>query len=127
MKVTEKSDVYSFGVVLLELITGKRPIEPEFGENKDIVYWASHKIYEKEDAFVVLDSKISQSFKEEMIRALRIAVSCTHKLPTLRPSMREVVQMLQDVDPCKWNTTMQVKDSKHANVIVDIPRRLNKL
>jgi len=127
LKVTEKSDVYSFGVVLLELITGKRPIEPEFGENKDIVYWASHKIYEKEDAFVVLDSKISKSFKEEMIRALRIAVSCTHKLPALRPSMREVVQMLQDVDPCKWNTTMQVKDSKHANVIVDIPRRLNKL
>jgi hypothetical protein len=114
-------------VVLLDVIIGKQPIEPEFGENKDIVYWASHKIYEKEDAFVVLDSKISQSFKEEMIQALRIAVSCTHKLPALRPSMREVVQMLKDVDPCKWNTTMQVKDSKHANVIVDIPRRLNKL
>jgi serine/threonine protein kinase len=115
LKVTEKSDVYSFGVVLLELITGKRPIEPEFGENKDIVYWTSHKIYERKDAFVVLDSKISKSFKEEMIRALRIAVSCTDKLPTLRPSMREVVQMLQDADPCKFNTTMQVKGSKHAN------------
>jgi serine/threonine protein kinase len=115
LKVTEKSDVYSFGVVLLELITGKRPIATEFGENKDIVYWTSHKIYERKDAFVVLDSKISKSFKEEMIRALRIAVSCTDKLPTLRPSMREVVQMLQDADPCKFNTTMQVKGSKHAN------------
>lgn len=127
VKVTEKSDVYSFGVVLLELITGKRPIEPEFGENKDIVYWTSNKIYEKEDALVVLDSKISKSFKEEMLRTLRIAVSCTDKLPALRPSMREVVQMLQDADPCNWNKTMQVKDSKPANVIVDIPKRLHKL
>jgi serine/threonine protein kinase len=71
LKVTEKSDVYSFGVVLLELITGKGPIELEFGENKDIVYWTSHKI----------------------------AVSCTHKQPTLQPSMREVVRMLEDADP----------------------------
>jgi len=101
LKVTVKSDVYSFGVVLLELITGRRPIEPEFGENNDIVSWTSGKIYEREDAIVVLDSNISKSFKKEMIQVLKIAVSCTNKLPALRPSMREVVQMLLDADPCK--------------------------
>ena len=37
--MTEKSDVYSFGVVLMELITGKRPNDSCFGENKDIVKW----------------------------------------------------------------------------------------
>ncbi|CAK9174741.1 unnamed protein product, partial [Ilex paraguariensis] len=41
LNVTEKSDIYSFGVVLLELITGKRPNDSSFGENKDIVKWVT--------------------------------------------------------------------------------------
>ncbi|XP_019229218.1 PREDICTED: putative proline-rich receptor-like protein kinase PERK6 [Nicotiana attenuata] len=36
-KVTEKSDVYSFEVVLMELVTGKKPVDAEYGENNDIV------------------------------------------------------------------------------------------
>jgi serine/threonine protein kinase len=37
LNVNKKSDIYSFGVVILELVTGSRPIDPEFGENKDLV------------------------------------------------------------------------------------------
>jgi hypothetical protein len=33
-KMTEKSDFYNFRVVLMELITGKGPVEPEFTENR---------------------------------------------------------------------------------------------
>jgi serine/threonine protein kinase len=35
LNVGEKSDIYSFGVVLLELVTGKRPVESTFGEMGD--------------------------------------------------------------------------------------------
>ncbi|GLJ17334.1 hypothetical protein SUGI_0300990, partial [Cryptomeria japonica] len=99
-EVTEKSDIYSFGVVLLELVTGKQPVEPEFGDSKHIVFWISQKICSQQGPFEVLDSRISKYFEEEMIKVLKIAVRCTFEVPTLRPSMREVVQMLLEADPC---------------------------
>ncbi|PWA63263.1 leucine-rich repeat receptor-like protein kinase PXL2 [Artemisia annua] len=39
LKVDEKIDIYSYGVVLMELITGKYLMEPEFGDSVDIVEW----------------------------------------------------------------------------------------
>ncbi|KAK7842029.1 receptor-like protein kinase 7 [Quercus suber] len=100
-KVNEKSDVYSFGVVLMELVSGKRPIDPEYGENKDIVSWVSSKIKTRESVLSVVDSRIPEVSKEEVVKVLKIAVLCTATLPTLRPTMRSVVQMLEDAEPGK--------------------------
>ncbi|XP_028791357.1 receptor protein-tyrosine kinase CEPR2-like [Neltuma alba] len=96
-QVTEKSDVYSFGVVLLELLTGREPIEEDYGEGKDIVYWAMTNLNARESAIKILDDKIaSESVEDEMIKVLKVAIQCTTKLPSLRPSMRGVVKMLID-------------------------------
>lgn len=102
-KATTKCDVYSFGVVLLELITGKKPVEAEFGENKNIVYRVSTKVETKEEAYDVLDKRLSGSFKEDMMKVLRIAIRCTCRTPALRPTMNEVVQQLIEADPCKFD------------------------
>ncbi|XP_051179744.1 uncharacterized protein [Lolium perenne] len=104
VKVTEKTDVYSFGVVLLELVTGRSPIDARFGEGKDIVYWLSSKLA-TESLDGVLDPRVaapSDKGKEDMLRVLRIAMLCTVKLPTVRPTMRDVVKMLTDAisGPC---------------------------
>ncbi|KAG2704004.1 hypothetical protein I3760_06G162900 [Carya illinoinensis] len=99
-KVNEKSDVYSFGVVLMELVTGKRPIEPEVGESGDIVSWICSKMHGKEGLLDLVDSTISEALKEDAIKVLRIAIHCTAKLPSLRPSMMVVVQMLEEAEPC---------------------------
>ncbi|XP_048226959.1 receptor protein-tyrosine kinase CEPR2 isoform X2 [Ricinus communis] len=100
LKVTEKSDVYSFGVVLLELVTGRRPIEEAYGESKDIVYWVWTHLNDRENVIKVLDHEVaSESLQGDMIKVLKIAILCTTKLPNLRPNMREVVKMLVDADP----------------------------
>ncbi|KAI6689178.1 hypothetical protein NL676_026006 [Syzygium grande] len=103
-KTTTKCDVYSFGVVLMELITGKRPAEPEFGENKNIICWISTKVDTKESTVEALDKRLSGSFREDIIRVLHIAIRCTYGAPALRPTMNEVVQLLIEADPCKFDS-----------------------
>ncbi|XP_062099410.1 receptor protein-tyrosine kinase CEPR2 isoform X2 [Humulus lupulus] len=101
LKVTEKCDVYSFGVVLLELVTGRRSIEEEYGEGKDIVYWVSTHLNNREDVIKILDKKVAfELVQDDMIKVLKVAIACTKKLPSLRPTMREVVKMLVDAESC---------------------------
>ncbi|KAH0919990.1 hypothetical protein HID58_027650 [Brassica napus] len=105
-KATEKSDVYSFGVVLLELATGFRPVEDEFGEGKDIVDYVFFKIQQDgRNLRNVLDKQVLSTYVEEsMIKVLKMGLLCTTKLPSLRPSMRDVVRKLEDADPCVSNS-----------------------
>ncbi|XP_054825249.1 receptor protein-tyrosine kinase CEPR2 isoform X2 [Prosopis cineraria] len=107
-EVTEKSDVYSFGVVLLELLTGREAIEEDYGEGKDIVYWVMTNLDDRESAINILDDKIaSESVEDEMIKVLKVAIQCTTKLPSLRPTMRDVVKMLIDA----YSSPFQSPDS----------------
>lgn len=105
LKVTEKSDVYSFGVVLLELVTGRRPIEEEYGEGKDIVYWVGTHVNDQENVRQLLDQNVvSDRVQEDMLKMLKVAIICTNKLPTPRPTMRDVVKMIIDADSCTFKS-----------------------
>lgn len=108
--ITEKSDVYSFGVVLLELVSGREPIEEEYGEAKDIVYWVLSNLNDRESILNILDERVTSESVEDMIKVLKIAIKCTTKLPSLRPTMREVVKMLIDAEPCAFKSPN--KDTK---------------
>ncbi|KAL0419711.1 UNVERIFIED_CONTAM: MDIS1-interacting receptor like kinase [Sesamum radiatum] len=101
LKVDEKSDIYSYGVVLMELLTGKRPLDPEFGDSVDIVEWIRRKIRENRPLEEALDPSVGNTkhVQEEMLLVLRFAILCTAKLPKDRPSMRDVLSMLGEAKP----------------------------
>lgn len=95
LRVNEKSDIYSFGVVILELVTGKLPVDPEYGE-KDLVKWVCSTIEQKGIEHVI-DPKFDMRCKQEILKVLNIGLLCANSLPINRPSMRVVVKMLQEV------------------------------
>ncbi|PSS05676.1 Receptor-like protein kinase [Actinidia chinensis var. chinensis] len=95
LRVNEKSDIYSFGVVILELVTGRRPIDPEFGE-KDLVTWVCNSLDQKGTNHVI-DPNLDSAFKEQISKVLDIGLLCVSSLPSIRPSMRRVVKLLQEV------------------------------
>lgn len=100
LKITEKSDVYSFGVVLLEIITGKRPVDPSFPDGQHVIQWVREHLKSKKDPIQVLDSKLQghpDTQIQEMLQALGIALLCTSNRAEDRPTMKDVAALLREI------------------------------
>ncbi|KAJ1421742.1 Serine/threonine-protein kinase, active site [Sesbania bispinosa] len=101
-RATEKSDVYSFGVLLLELVTGKRPTDPSFAKRGlNVVGWMNTLLRENrlED---VVDKRCSDAEWESVEVILELAASCTDANADDRPTMNQVLQLLEQevMSPC---------------------------
>ena len=91
---TDKADVYSFGVLSLVVACGRRPIDPSLPPQEGRIIdwvWLLHKSDKLEDA---LDPSIVRT--DEWIRVLHLALTCCHPNPDVRPTMRQVIQVLKD-------------------------------
>ncbi|CAI9098846.1 OLC1v1035567C1 [Oldenlandia corymbosa var. corymbosa] len=98
---TPKSDVYGFGVILFELITGKKPVDDNYPDEKEgtLVSWVRGLIRRNEGSRAI-DPKIQGTGLEmQMVEALKIGYLCTADLPLKRPSMQQVVGLLKDIEP----------------------------
>ncbi|KAA3458875.1 proline-rich receptor-like protein kinase PERK3 isoform X1 [Gossypium australe] len=94
-----KSDVYSYGVVLLELLTGRKPVDmsqPSGQEN--LVTWARPILRDKDRLEELSDPGLGGKYpKEDFIRVCTIAAACVAPEASQRPTMGEVVQSLKMV------------------------------
>ena len=95
-QLTTKSDVYSFGILLLELISGRKPIENiGHGVKCNIIDWATPLLEDgKVEEFV--DPRLEGKYdEEEVIRVVKVATMCLQNSPGKRPTMIEVVNHLK--------------------------------
>ncbi|AAF75806.1 putative protein kinase RLK-Pelle-LRR-VII-1 family [Arabidopsis thaliana] len=95
LRVSDKCDVYSYGVVLLELVTGRKPVESP-SEN-EVVILRDHvrNLLETGSASDCFDRRLRGFEENELIQVMKLGLICTTENPLKRPSIAEVVQVLE--------------------------------
>lgn len=100
-QISEKSDVYSFGIVLLEILTGRHPLDPTLPGGAHLVQWVrEHMQAKRDDVSELLNARLKGSAEadvHEMRQVLSLAALCVAHRADDRPAMKDVVALLKEI------------------------------
>ncbi|KAL4563005.1 hypothetical protein LXL04_027036 [Taraxacum kok-saghyz] len=93
---TVKSDVYSFGVVMLELLTGRKPLDSSRARSEQsLVRLATPQLHDIDSLAKMVDPTLNGMYPAKSLsRFADIIALCVQPEPEFRPPMSEVVQAL---------------------------------
>lgn len=98
-KVNDKTDVYAFGVVLLELITGRKPIDTTNPKGQEsLIMWA-RPLLQDGNMESLVDKCLQNVYDtNEMHRMMLAATLCLRETSHYRPCMSRILKLLQGED-----------------------------
>lgn len=101
-RVSDKADVYSYGVVLLELLSDKKALDPSFvsyGNGFNIVQWACMLLRQGRAKEFFTEGLWDTGPHDDLVEVLHLAVVCTVDSLSTRPTMKQVVRRLKQLQP----------------------------
>ncbi|KAF3946886.1 hypothetical protein CMV_026898 [Castanea mollissima] len=92
--ISLQTDIYSFGIVLLEIVCCRRSIEVNVSTADEIILsnWVYNCFAAGELAKLVKDENVDTMTLERMVK---VGLWCVQEDPALRPSMKNVILMLE--------------------------------
>ncbi|KAL5573179.1 hypothetical protein UlMin_022776 [Ulmus minor] len=93
--VSYKSDVYSYGMMVLEMVGGRKNVDAMAARSSEIYFpdWVRKHI--EEDENLKLDKTMSKEEEEITRKMIIVSLWCIQTIPSDRPSMTKVVEMLE--------------------------------
>ncbi|RLN18933.1 putative LRR receptor-like serine/threonine-protein kinase [Panicum miliaceum] len=118
-KSSERTDVFGYGIMLLELVTGQRAIDFSRLEEEDDVLLLDHvkKLQREGHLNAIVDRNLNSNYNgQEVEMMIQIALLCTQASPEDRPSMSEVVRMLEGEGLAeRWEEWQQVEVTRRED------------
>ncbi|XP_031256018.1 probable receptor-like serine/threonine-protein kinase At5g57670, partial [Pistacia vera] len=114
--VDEKTDVFAFGVLLLEIITGRKPVD---SSQQNLLLWAK-PFMESGNITELIDPSLEDKYDSDQMHRLVLASAyCVRQSSAWRPSMSEVLELLtkgHDSEAAKnWRMPKCTSDSDELN------------
>ncbi|CAI9098478.1 OLC1v1035130C2 [Oldenlandia corymbosa var. corymbosa] len=109
--VDEKTDVFAFGVFLLELISGKKPVD---GTHQSLHSWAK-PILSRGEIEKVVDPRLEGEYDAKQLHRLAFAASlCIRGSAIWRPTMSEVLEVMleEEINEETWKMPEQEEEQE---------------
>ncbi|XP_019449894.1 PREDICTED: calmodulin-binding receptor-like cytoplasmic kinase 1 [Lupinus angustifolius] len=116
--LTEKSDVYSFGVLLVEMITGRHPVEPQRQLNERVTIRWAMQMWKQGEAVVAMDPRLRRNpaSNKAIEKIFRLAYQCLAPMRKSRPSMKNCAEVL-------WGIRKDFRDKALTHHSSNFPER----
>ncbi|XP_065882086.1 probable serine/threonine-protein kinase PBL7 [Euphorbia lathyris] len=94
--VSVRTDVYAFGIILLQLISGQKVVDSKRNEGRQSLRQWAEAVIERLALHELVDKRMDDSHDTyELYLMAKAAYLCIQAIPEKRPSMGEIVRLLE--------------------------------
>ncbi|OIW16522.1 hypothetical protein TanjilG_32193 [Lupinus angustifolius] len=124
-QLTDKSDVYSFGVLLVEIVTGRHPIESDRAiSDRVTIRWAM-RMLKKGEPVIAMDPRLRRSpaSNKAAEKVLKLAFQCLAPTKESRPSMKSCAEVLWAIRKAFKDQTLSHDPTLPSHHSAFVPQR----
>ncbi|KAJ7962650.1 putative Receptor protein kinase [Quillaja saponaria] len=124
-RITKKTDIWSLGILILEILTGKFPenyMTQRHNSDADIASWVNEMIKEKRISEVFdVDMGGVGSSKGELLKLLKIGLSCCEADVERRLDLKDVVEQIEELkegeidEPGEYSSSVTCKGDGYSS------------